>query len=189
MEFDSRIAIVTIDVNLALARPRGIVSSSPGIVVDQWYNNTGVSSLVDDILHVVPIGESSITTRPAVLILRLIKNDGAPVCDLAFGNSSSNMGNVADSELAASRLQTIVRDILISSLQVRGIGCPQGSVHSLQPSRETTARSLSIDIRSRTSEEIDSCLLSHVKERLEGKVAFSPVLARFSFEEGPVDVE
>lgn len=92
---------MTIDVNFSLARPRGIVSSSPGIVVDQWYNNTGVPSLVDDILHVVPVGESSVTARTAVLILRLIKDDRTPVCDLAFGNSSSNIGNVANPESAA----------------------------------------------------------------------------------------
>lgn len=88
----------------------------PGIVVDQWYDNTGVTSLVFDILHVGRVGEVNTTARTAVLILRLIKDDRAAICDLTFGNSSSNIGNVANQKLATFETMPIVSHILIGSL-------------------------------------------------------------------------
>lgn len=80
-------------------------------------------------------------------------------------------------------------NLLLSSVQKALIRRPERSVDSLQPARKPTPRSLCVDVWTRASNQVNTQLSSDVKERLPCKDAFSSVLARLSFKQGPIDID
>lgn len=79
--------------------------------------------------------------------------------------------------------------ILIGRLQVCLIASPQNAVNSLQPAREATTRDLGIDIRTGTSQQVNTSLLGRIEEGLQVKDALGRVVARIAFQQSPIDVE
>lgn len=56
--------------------------------------------------------------------------------------------------------------ILICRLQIRRIASPQSAIDSLQPAGKATTRDLGIDVRTRTSQQVDASLLGRIEEGL-----------------------
>jgi hypothetical protein len=79
--------------------------------------------------------------------------------------------------------------ILISRLEVSLIASPQRSIHTLKPARETTTGCFGVDIRTRTSEEIDTGLLGGIKERLQSKDSFGSILPGLALQQIPINIE
>lgn len=92
---DSRVAIMAVDIDCSLPSSRSIVPGSRGIVIDQWNDDAGVTSLVFNILHVHWIRELDTAAATGVLIFGLIQDDRTAISDLVFGNCCSNVRNVA----------------------------------------------------------------------------------------------
>lgn len=92
---DSRVVVMTIDINFTNTCPRSVVSTRPSIIANHRNNNTSVPSLVNHILEVLAIGEGRPTATTGVFIIRLIQDHRATVRDLSLCNGGSNMGDVA----------------------------------------------------------------------------------------------
>lgn len=91
-----RIAIMTINVDRALTRPGSIVASSPGIVTDEGNDNSGLTSVILNVLHIGAVREAIVATASTgVLVLRLVQNDWTTIGDLCLGNRGSDVGGVA----------------------------------------------------------------------------------------------
>ena len=91
-----RVAVMTVDIDLAFTSPRGIVATSGRVVAEHRYHDASLASLVNDILEIVRVRELFAVNGPSVLVLRLVDDDGSAVCNLRFGNSGGNVGNVAN---------------------------------------------------------------------------------------------
>lgn len=90
------IAIMAINVDRALTRSGGIMASSPSIVAYEWHDDSGLTSMILNVLHVGTVREVIIAAASAgVLVLGLIQNDWAAISDLCLCNGCSNVGGVA----------------------------------------------------------------------------------------------
>lgn len=138
-------------VNVNSCRLTGcVVPLCGGIVADQRYNDTGVANLIFNVLHVDWIrerldGGSSLR----VLVFWLDKDDRATLSDLRRLNLSQH-----------------ILHVVVGRFQEIGSARSQRAVNPLNPSGETSTRYFSVDIRPRSSEEIDTSLLRSVEERL-----------------------
>ena len=138
-------------VNVNSCRLTGcVVSLCGGVVADQRYNDTGVANLIFNVLHVDWIrerldGGSSLR----VLVFWLDKDDRAALSDLRRLD-----------------LRQHILHVVVGRFQEIGSARSQCAVNPLNPSGETSTRYFSIDVRSRSSKEIDASLLRSVEERL-----------------------
>lgn len=76
---------------------------SRGIVIDQRYHDTGITSLVFNVLHVHRVGELDTAAATSVLILGLIQDNWTAIGNLVLGNRCSDMRNVAVTKSAGAR--------------------------------------------------------------------------------------
>lgn len=87
---------MSIDIDSSRTCTRGIVAMGMIIIINEGNDDTSITSLVLDILHIHPIWERChTTTRTRVLVFRLVENYWTTIGDLGFGDSRSNMGHVA----------------------------------------------------------------------------------------------
>lgn len=89
-----RVAIMAVNIDCSLPGSRSIVPGSRGIVIDQWNDDTGVTSLVFNILHVHWIGEFNTAAATSVLIFGLIQDDRTAIGNLVLGNCCSDVRDV-----------------------------------------------------------------------------------------------
>lgn len=94
---DSRVSVMSIDIDLANSRSWRIVTLRMRIVADDWHHNSGIVGLVNYILHVWAIGEGYTVSTERVLILWLKENDWTAIGDLSFSHGSSHVFHVAGS--------------------------------------------------------------------------------------------
>lgn len=67
------IAVMTIDVDRTSTRTGSIMATSPGIVADERNDNSGLTSMILDVLHVGTVREAlNATAGPGVLVLGLV---------------------------------------------------------------------------------------------------------------------
>jgi hypothetical protein len=134
---------VAVDVYGSFAGPRGIVTASPGIVANKRNNDTGIASLVLDVLHVGTIGEVILQAAAGttVFILGLEEDDRSSIGNLGLGDGCAYIFHVARRNVSEFlKLISTKRNLLVCRLQVRLITSTQNSIHTLQPAGETTTR-------------------------------------------------
>jgi hypothetical protein len=88
---------MTINVDRTCTGSGGIVASSPGIVTDKRNDDSGITSVILDVLHVGAVREAIIATASTrVLVLWLVQDDWTTIGDLCFGNCGSDVRGVAE---------------------------------------------------------------------------------------------
>jgi hypothetical protein len=80
-------------------------------------------------------------------------------------------------------------DLHVRSIQKVLRRSPQRTIDSLQPSRESATGHLSIDVRSRTRDEVDTSFACSIEEGLQSEDTFFTVFTGLALKQGPVDVE
>jgi hypothetical protein len=87
---------MAVDIHGPFAGAGSIVAARRGIVADKRDNNSGIVSLVFDVLHISTIGEVVDTTAgTAILVFGLEENNRPSIRDLGLGNCSTNICHVA----------------------------------------------------------------------------------------------
>lgn len=86
---------MAVDVNCPLTGSRSVVPRSRSIVVDQRDHDTGITSLVFNVLHVHRVGKLDTAAATSVLILGLIQDNRTAIGNLILGNGCSDVRNVA----------------------------------------------------------------------------------------------
>lgn len=93
---------MAVNVDCPLTSSRSIVPRSRSIVVDQRYHDTGITSLVLNVLHVHRIGELDTAAATSVLIFGLIQDNWTAIGNLVLGNRCSDVRSVAVTKSAGA---------------------------------------------------------------------------------------
>lgn len=93
---------MAVNVNCSLPSARSIVTRSRGIVVDQRDHDTGITSLVFNVLHVHWVGELDAAAATSVLIFGLIQDNRTAIGDLVLSNGCSDVRSVAVTKSAGA---------------------------------------------------------------------------------------
>lgn len=159
------VRIVTVDIHRGICS-RSIDTTRPCNIVDERNDDTQVSELFHETIHVVCIGERDVVHSLGVLIFRLEEDDRSAVRDLSLGQNRCDGLNV-----------------VFGCCLVVCVRRAQVALDSLKPPGEAPTMDLCIDVWTRAlcrlsarlewfscgdiySHQIDSCLLRCFEIRL-----------------------
>ena len=165
-----RVPVESINIDISF-RVRCDISLRASFIVDKRHNNARPSELILNVDEVVLIGFFAIS-ETGVLVLRLHENNRTTIGDLCLRDDGAHL-----------------RHVVLGSIEISLVLGPQLARDTLQPAGETAARHFSVDVRSRSCDQVDASFGSSVEEFLEAEDAFGCEVAGGAFEEGPVGVE
>ena len=165
-----RVAVKSVDVDVSFGVGSN-VSGGESLVADQRYNNACTAELLLNIDEVVLI-RLLVVGEAGVLVLWLHQNDRTTVRDLGIGNDGTN-----------------VRHVVLGSIEVCLVRCPQSAGNTLQPAGETSTRDFGVDVRAGSSDQVDTSFGGGFEEFLVAKDAFSGKVSRLALVERPMGVE